>query len=82
AQISEEHHFAAELFDDEVPVVAPLALQGNTLHEHDGFWFAVFPSVGGRQYEVDNDDQLEEVGRYLGRIHQTGSRNLFSTRPT
>ncbi len=82
AQINEEHRFAAELSDDEVPVVAPLALQCNTLHVHDGFWFAVFPSVGGRQYEMDNDNQLEEVGRYLGRIHQTGSRNLFSTRPT
>ncbi|MFP1753869.1 serine/threonine protein kinase [Lonsdalea quercina] len=81
-QIVEEHQFAAELAQDEVPVVAPLALQGETLHEHDGFFFTVFPSVGGRQYEMDNDDQLEGVGRYLGRIHQTGRKRDFDTRPT
>ncbi|OSM94279.1 stress response kinase A [Lonsdalea britannica] len=82
AQIDEEHQFAAELAQDEVPVVAPLALQGETLHEHDGFFFTVFPSVGGRQYEMDNDDQLEGVGRYLGRIHQTGRKRDFAARPT
>lgn len=82
AQIVEEHQFAAELAQDEVPVVAPLALQGETLHEHDGFFFTVFPSVGGRQYEMDNDDQLEGVGRYLGRIHQTGRKRDFAARPT
>ncbi|MFP1962880.1 serine/threonine protein kinase [Lonsdalea quercina] len=81
-QIVEEHQFAAELAQDEVPVVAPLALQGETLHEHDGFFFTVFPSVGGRQYEMDNDDQLEGVGRYLGRIHQTGRKRDFDARPT
>ncbi|MFP1763916.1 serine/threonine protein kinase [Lonsdalea quercina] len=81
-QIVEEHQFAAELAQDEVPVVAPLALQGETLHVHDGFFFTVFPSVGGRQYEMDNDDQLEGVGRYLGRIHQTGRKRDFDARPT
>lgn len=82
AQIIEEHRFAAELAQDEVPVVAPLALQGETLHEYDGFLFVVFPSVGGRQYEMDNDEQLEGVGRYLARIHQTGGKRLFEARPT
>lgn len=82
AQIVEEHQFAAELAQDEVPVVAPLVLQEETLHEHDGFFFTVFPSVGGRQYEMDNDDQLEGVGRYLGRIHQTGRKRDFVARPT
>ncbi|ACS87722.1 serine/threonine protein kinase [Musicola paradisiaca] len=81
-QIAEEHAFACELSDDEVPVVAPLILQGKTLHEYDGFFFAVFPSAGGRQFEMDNDEQLEGVGRYLGRIHQTGGKHLFVSRPT
>ncbi|WP_192458601.1 serine/threonine protein kinase [Musicola keenii] len=81
-QIAEEHAFACELSEDEVPVVAPLVLQEKTLHEYDGFFFAVFPSAGGRQFEMDNDEQLEGVGRYLGRIHQTGSKRLFVSRPT
>ncbi|WP_294911929.1 serine/threonine protein kinase [Tatumella sp. UBA2305] len=81
-QLLEEHQFTAELATDEVPVAAPLVLQGRTLHHSEGFWFAVFPSLGGRQYETDNYDQLEAVGRYLGRLHQTGKKALFAHRPT
>lgn len=81
-QIGEEHQFALELFQNEIPAIAPLVLQGNTLHRHAGFFFTVFPSVGGRQYEIDNLEQLEWVGRFLGRIHQMGSESLFVQRPT
>lgn len=80
-QLMEEHQFIAELAADEVPVAAPLVLQGKTLHQAQGFWFAVFPSLGGRQYETDNYDQLEAVGRYLGRLHQTGRKAVFQHRP-
>lgn len=82
AQISEEHQFTHDLLTDEVPVAAPLALQGKTLHTHAGFFFTVFPSLGGRQYETDNDEHLEWVGRFLGRIHQTGRKQCFQHRPT
>lgn len=82
AQINEEHQFALELVENDVPIAAPLVFNGETLLEHQGFFFAVFPSMGGRQYEVDNLDQLEWVGRYLGRIHQVGSRHGFAHRPT
>lgn len=80
-QIEEEHQYALDLLADEVPVAAPLRLQDKTLNEHAGFWFAVFPSLGGRQYETDNEEQMEWVGRFLGRIHQTGRKNLFRHRP-
>ena len=82
AQIDEEHQFAVELLSDEVPIAAPLVLQNKMLHQHDGFYFAVFPSLGGRQYETDNYDHMEWVGRFLGRIHQTGKKKLFTERPT
>ncbi|WJV55944.1 serine/threonine protein kinase [Prodigiosinella aquatilis] len=81
-QITEEHAFACELAEDDIPVVAPLSLQEKMLNEHEGFFFTVFPSIGGRQYEMDNDEQLEGVGRYLGRIHQIGNKSLFKVRPT
>jgi Ser/Thr protein kinase RdoA (MazF antagonist) len=81
-QIAEEHQFSLDLQDAEVPAVAPLALQGKTLHHYKGYYFTVFPSVGGRQYEIDNLDQMEWVGRFLGRIHQVGSERLFIARPT
>lgn len=81
-QIEEEHQFAQELAVDEVPLAVPLTINGNTLFAHKGFLFALFPSLGGRQYETDNLDQMEWVGRYLGRIHQAGRRRLFQHRPT
>ena len=48
AAIREEHSFSAELAEHEVPVVAPLARDGETLFEHSGFRFALFPRRGGR----------------------------------
>ena len=81
AQILEEHQFALQLVEDEVPVAAPLLFNDSTLHQHQGFYFAVFPSLGGRQFEADNLDQMEWVGRYLGRLHQTGRKQRFSARP-
>lgn len=82
AQILEEHAFSLDMSEAEIPAVAPLNIQGQTLHSHQGYLFTVFPSVGGRQYEIDNLDQLEWVGRFLGRIHQVGSDSLFKVRPT
>ncbi|MFI8418438.1 serine/threonine protein kinase [Serratia sp. NPDC078593] len=82
AQITEEHLFAHDLAAAEIPVVAPIVLQEQTLHTYGGFFFTVFPSVGGRQYEIDNLDQLEWVGRFLGRIHQVGGEKPFVDRPT
>ncbi|MDM2736230.1 serine/threonine protein kinase [Citrobacter sp. Ct235] len=81
-QILEEHQFAIELLEDDVPVAAPLAFKGETLLSHQGFHYAIFPSVGGRQFEADNIDQMEAVGRYLGRLHQIGRKRPFTWRPT
>ncbi|MGE8395981.1 MAG: phosphotransferase, partial [Comamonas sp.] len=41
SQIHEEHAFAQELLQAEVPVVAPLTLQGSMLHHHAGFAFSI-----------------------------------------
>src|SRR6188474_405869 len=45
-QILEEHAFALELAEAEIPVVAPLAFGGRTLLEAGGFRLAVFPRRG------------------------------------
>ena len=80
-QIQEEHDFTLELIEHEVPVAPPVKINGNTLHEYQGYLFALFESVGGRQFEVDNYDQLEWVGRFMGRIHSIGSKQTFQHRP-
>ncbi|WP_194437301.1 serine/threonine protein kinase [Vibrio fluminensis] len=81
-QIQEEHDFTLELIDSEIPVAPPCKINGHTLHEYQGYLFALFASVGGRQFEVDNLEQLEGVGRFLGRIHKVGARQPFIHRPT
>tara|TARA_R110000868_G_scaffold371625_2_gene635341 strand:- start:225 stop:1202 length:978 start_codon:yes stop_codon:yes gene_type:complete len=78
--IIEEHEFALELASLEIPVIAPLEIKGQTLHEHGGFRFALFPRKGGRALEVDNMEQLEQMGRFIGRIHAVGSCRPFQHR--
>ena len=56
--ILEEHSFTAELADVEIPVVAPLVHNGETLFEHAGFRFTLFPRRGGRAPEPGNLEQL------------------------
>lgn len=79
-QILEEHAFALELADAEIPLVAPYIINQTTLHTYQGFRFAVFPSVGGRQFEIDNLDQIEWMGRFIGRMHRVAQAKPFSHR--
>jgi Ser/Thr protein kinase RdoA (MazF antagonist) len=81
AQILEEHAFSAELAAAEVPAVAPLVLNGATLHQHGGFAFSVSPRRGGRAPELDDTEVLEWIGRFLARIHVVGRKEPFTTRP-
>lgn len=80
-QIHEEHAFARELADAEVPLVPPLELMGHTLHRFEDFRFAVFPRRGGRAPELDRAGVLEWIGRFIGRIHAIGRVKPFEHRP-
>jgi Ser/Thr protein kinase RdoA (MazF antagonist) len=81
AQVLEEHAFAAELADAEIPIVAPLALEGATLHHDSGFAFAAYPRRGGRAPELEDEAVLEWLGRFIGRIHAVGATRAFRHRP-
>jgi Ser/Thr protein kinase RdoA (MazF antagonist) len=81
AQILEEHRFAAELTQAEVPAVAPLAPGGSTLHHHAGFAFSVSPRRGGRRPELEDLEVLEWIGRFMARLHIVGAARGFSERP-
>jgi len=80
AAILEEHAFTAELADCEVPVVAPLVHNDQTLFEHKGFRFTLFPRRGGRAPEPGNLDQLYRLGQLLGRLHAVGASKPFAHR--
>lgn len=81
AAILEEHGFAAELEQQEIPVVAPLEIDGTTLHKLGEFRVAVYPSRGGRAPDLDNYDLLEQLGRFVARIHLVGATARFRHRP-
>ena len=81
AQILEDHAFSIELSDREIPVVAPLKIGSNTLHQFSGYRFAVFARRGGRPPELEDDKVLEWIGRFLGRIHAVGATRPFQVRP-
>jgi Ser/Thr protein kinase RdoA (MazF antagonist) len=75
AQVEEEHAFARELAEREIPVVAPI---------HKGtfssFIYAVYPRRGGRTPELGDPKTLEWIGRFMGRIHAVGATKKFTYR--
>jgi Ser/Thr protein kinase RdoA (MazF antagonist) len=75
AQIAEEHAFASELEQREIPVVAP-----QFAATHAGYRFAVYPRRGGRSPELDDPKVLEWIGRFIARIHAVGSSRPFQFR--
>jgi len=79
--IIEEHALIGELDAAEVPAVAPIAIEGRTLATFEGFRFAVFPRHGGRAPELEQRDILEQLGRYIARIHTVGAARGFAHRP-
>ena len=93
AQILEEHAFARELAEAEVPVVAPLVFEPArcdaalrllgeppTLARTGTLRFAVGPRRAGRPPELDDPEALAWIGRFLGRMHAVGARRPFEHR--
>jgi Ser/Thr protein kinase RdoA (MazF antagonist) len=81
AQITEEHEFAAELAAQELPVAAPLAVEGRTLLRYREFRFAVFPWLRGRTPELDQPEARGMLGRAIARLHRIGAVRPFRFRP-
>ncbi|MNM55617.1 serine/threonine protein kinase [compost metagenome] len=79
--ILEEHAFVSELVEREIQVVPALEINGSTLHQFQGFRFAVFPRHGGRAPELDDPHTLEWIGRFIGRIHAVGGLSAYKERP-
>ncbi|MCK5882392.1 MAG: serine/threonine protein kinase [Bacteriovoracaceae bacterium] len=81
-QIREEHQFLKDLTEAEIPVIAPLEFDGETLFklkDHDLF-YTVFPKKGGRVPDEMNREQLEITGRTLARLHTVGASRMANHR--
>lgn len=81
AAIREEHGYAGELAEREIPVVAPLERGGSTLFEHKGYRFALYPKRPGRTPELGDFETLTWLGRFVARIHAVGALRPFKHRP-
>ncbi|MDH3988953.1 MAG: serine/threonine protein kinase [Gammaproteobacteria bacterium] len=79
--ILEEHAFSEELAAMEIPVVAPIATGGKTLHHAGHFRVSVSPCRGGRAPDLDNRELSKQLGRLVARIHLTGETRPFEFRP-
>ena len=80
AAIHEEHAFSEELVEAELPVVAPLRIDGESLFEFDAQRLARFPRRGGRAPELAGLDVAQWLGRLIARIHNVGARRPFAER--
>ena len=80
--ILEEHAFALDLAAQEIPVIPPLVLAGETLHHSGHHRLAVYACRGGRAPDLDNFDLLTQLGRLVARIHLEGETARFRHRPT
>ena len=80
--IFEEHFFALELAAHDIPVVAPLSIDGRTLHHCGLFRISVSPRRGGRAPDLDNAELQRQLGRLVARIHLAGETASFRHRPT
>lgn len=79
--IEAEHEYLAAAAADEIPTVCPFAdASGQTLFETEGIFYAVFPKRPGRLEAELNDQQLQRLGRYLGRLHNVGEKLKHVTR--
>lgn len=78
--IHEEHVFAQELVEQEIPVVAPIVKDSVSLFRHQGYRFTVYPLRGGRWPDLETRDDLNWMGRFIARIHNVGRSSSFQHR--
>jgi len=78
--IQEEHDFAFQLAEYDIPVVTPISINQQSLHVYDNFRFALYERKLGHAPEVDQMSHLGQLGRLLGRIHSVGTTGRFEHR--
>lgn len=79
-QILEEHSFSLELAAAEIPLIAPMVFDGETLFHHEGFRFTLFRRQGGHAPELEDRETRLWLGRFIGRIHAVSRNTPFMER--
>lgn len=85
-QLLDEHRFLLSLSEYEVPVVAPLCLGEKEdslfFDKNTQLYFALFPKLQGRLKDELLQEEIDQAGRLIGRIHNIGSHGTFQHRLT
>lgn len=81
AAILEEHAFSLELDAQELPVIAPLVIDGVTLQRFRGYRFALYRRQGGYWPELGTSQARQQMGRCIARMHAVGAAGRFRHRP-
>lgn len=84
-QIAEEHQFVKKLSDLEIPVLQALSLKSHCaispfVSEKDGIYYSLYPKFRGRELSEIQGDDLKQLGRLLGRLHNLGEDFEFQER--
>ncbi|WP_185232722.1 serine/threonine protein kinase [Teredinibacter franksiae] len=82
AQIREEHSFSLALEEAEIPIVAPLQRDGESLFSFGEHRFSLYPRRGGHAPDLSDLETLYRLGQQLGRLHAIGKLKTFDHRPT
>jgi len=88
--IREEHLLVRECAEAELPVARPLELRGGgslgilDLENDEGmpaeFVFAVYPRMGGRNFDAERDEDWRRLGSVVARLHTVGARRTAPAR--
>lgn len=80
--ILEEHQFLQELNQAGIKAVSPYAFDDQTVFDHQGIWFTLFPKAYGRMPQELSPSHLESIGRTLARLHNVGEQTHAEHRLT
>lgn len=81
--ILDEHEFIADCAGMDVPVAVPLPdAEGGTLCEagvsgpnaEASYAYALFPQMGGRNFDAESDEDYYRLGAVVGRCHVAGKK--------
>ncbi len=81
--VLDEHEFIIDCAQMEIPVAVPIRdLEGDTLCEVDvaggdseeSYMYALFPQMGGRNFDAESDDDWYRLGTIVGRCHLAGRK--------
>ncbi len=76
SQIKEEHEFLFDLKEAEIPVIAPLIFNGESvfLDNETGLFFTVFEKMGGRAPDELSLENAQRLGSLIARMHLVGEK--------